>query len=218
MYEPNLQHVDTWIGCISTCCLYYFFRLFFSLDPRSEALIQKDRKKLEGCLPKLPLCCSSAAHPTQPVLLFSLEVPPDPGEKVKWFTASHLQRRRDTQESRPLAEAAALSALGRGSGPFRAMFAEARHRPFVMVSMCVCKRACAQEDGGGGREQLRNGPILVPAAVDCLVRLYWPTVGAVPVWSGCRSNVGTFRVLMHWNEPHLGDISSLKMSFPHIIW
>lgn len=54
-------------------------------------------------------------------------------------------------ESPPLlAKAAALSALGRGSGPFRAMFTEARHRPFVMVSMCVCKCACEWGKGGGG--------------------------------------------------------------------
>lgn len=103
-----------------------------------------------GFLPKLFLCCyCSAPNLPQPVLLcflsrFSLTL------ARRWNDSLTVISAADTLRSpvRPLAEAAALSALGRGSGPFRAMFTEARHRPFVMVSMCVCKRACAWEKGG----------------------------------------------------------------------
>lgn len=47
---------------------------------------------------------------------------------------------RPSEEMFRVPDCTALSALGRGSGPFRAMFTEACHKLFVIVSMCV--RVC----------------------------------------------------------------------------
>lgn len=121
-------YVNTVIGCIYSSGLYPFIL-------RPVFLIGHLAVKLPKWLPTGAVCVSTVGSRLTPA------------EKVKWFTGSHVQQCGDTRESPALAEAAALSAPGRGSGPFRAMFTEARHRPFVMVSMCVCKRACA---GGGG--------------------------------------------------------------------
>lgn len=52
---------------------------------------------------------------------------------------------RFSREICPGADCSALLALGKGSGPFRAMFTEARHRLFVILRMCVLVCVC----GGG---------------------------------------------------------------------
>lgn len=160
---------------------------------------------MEGCLPKLLLCHYSAPNPPQPVLLcflsrFSLTPARRWNDSLTVVISSAAET--DTQESRPLAEAAALSALGRGSGPFRAMFTEARHRPFVMVSMCVCKRACAWGIAGGGWGRTTEKWSHLSSCRCRLVCLHWPT-------AVCQFDLG---VSLLWE--HFG-FSYIEMS---IIW